>query len=323
MPRDPVCGMYVEESENAIKSIRYGRTYYFCSESCREQFERPEKEFKRIKRLMIISWGLTIPVLFLTYFPVIPFSVYIMFFLATINQFYPGSRFYRGTYDALRNRTGNMDTLISMGTTVAWFFSTLVTFFPGMFRTNNVYFDTSSIIISLVLTGTYMETLMKKRATDTLEKLISLQPRTAHIILNGEIVDLPVERIREGDLILVKPGERIPTDSIVIEGVTDVDESMLTGESLPVKKGPGEKVTGGTLNRTGSIKIRAEKVGEDTALSEIIRIVENASTEKVPIQRLADRISLYFVPAVLISGLASFLFWYFLGGIGLTFSLLV
>lgn len=323
MAKDPVCGMYVEENENAIKSIRNGRLYYFCSESCKEQFEKPEKEFKKLKTLLVISWSLTIPVLILTYIPIYSLSKYIVFILATINQFYPGFRFYRGTRDAIKNRSGNMDTLIAIGTSVAWAYSTTVTFFPNFFNVKGIYFDTSSIIISLVLTGTFMESLMKERASDALQKLISLQPKMAHKIINGEIVDVDVEKIKVNDILLVKPGERFPTDSEIIEGITDVDESMITGESIPVTKKVGDIVIGGTLNTVGPVKIKAKRIGEDTTLSEIISIVEKASTERVPIQRLADKVSSYFVPVVISVGILSFIFWYFLGGIGITFSLLV
>ncbi|MFP3255942.1 MAG: heavy metal translocating P-type ATPase [Thermoplasmata archaeon] len=323
MAKDPICGMYVEEREDAIKSIRFGKTYYFCSESCKEQFEKPEKEFKTLKKKIIISWTLTIPVLFFTYFPIYLFTKYIVFILATVVQFYSGSRFYRGTLDAIKNKIGNMDTLISLGTTVAWLFSTIVTFFPNIFLTKSIYFDTSTVIITLVLTGTYMEHLMKRRARDAVEKLISIQPDVAHVIIENRIQDVPVEKVKEGDIILVKPGEKFPTDSIIIEGITEVDESMITGESRPVIKKVGDEVIGGTLNRTGSVKIKAIRVGEDTTLSKIINIVEMASTERVPIQRLADVISSIFVPIVIIAGLSSFIFWYFIGKIGLTFSLLV
>jgi len=319
MAKDPICGMYVEEREDAIKSIRFGKTYYFCSESCKEQFEKPEKEFKTLKKKIIISWTLTIPVLFFTYFPIYLFTKYIVFILATVVQFYSGSRFYRGTLDAIKNKIGNMDTLISLGTTVAWLFSTIVTFFPNIFLTKSIYFDTSTVIITLVLTGTYMEHLMKRRARDAVEKLISIQPDVAHVIIENRIQDVPVEKVKEGDIILVKPGEKFPTDSIIIEGITEVDESMITGESRPVIKKVGDEVIGGTLNRTGSVKIKAIRVGEDTTLSKIINIVEMASTERVPIQRLADVISSIFVPIVIIAGLSSFIFWYFIGKIGLTF----
>jgi Cu+-exporting ATPase len=225
--------------------------------------------------------------------------------------------------DAIKNKIGNMDTLISLGTTVAWLFSTIVTFFPNIFLTKSIYFDTSTVIITLVLTGTYMEHLMKRRARDAVEKLISIQPDVAHVIIENRIQDVPVEKVKEGDIILVKPGEKFPTDSIIIEGITEVDESMITGESRPVIKKVGDEVIGGTLNRTGSVKIKAIRVGEDTTLSKIINIVEMASTERVPIQRLADVISSIFVPIVIIAGLSSFIFWYFIGKIGLTFSLLV
>jgi len=323
MAKDPICGMYVEENEYAIKSIRNGRTYYFCSESCKEQFEKPEKEYKKLKFSLIISWSLTIPVVILTYFTQITFLKYVIFVLASINQFYPGFRFYKGLLDAIKNRIGNMDTLIAMGTSVAWLYSTIVIFFPYIFIFKGIYFDTSSIIISLVLTGIFMENLMKEKATDSLQKLISLQPKVAHLVKDGSLIDIDVDKIKKDDILLVKPGERFPTDSEIIEGITDVDESMVTGESIPVVKKVGDMVIGGTLNTINPVKIKVSKTGNETTLSEIINIVEKATTERVPIQRLADKVSSYFVPLVILIGTFSFFFWYFIGGIGLTFSLLV
>ncbi|MGC8585705.1 MAG: heavy metal translocating P-type ATPase [Thermoplasmata archaeon] len=323
MAKDPVCGMYVEENENAIKSVRNGKTYYFCSENCKEQFEKPDKEYKKLKFLLIFSWSLTVPVVFLTYFSNIIFLKYVIFTLATIIQFYPGFRFYKGLLNSIKNRTGNMDTLIAMGTTVAWLYSTTVTFFPSFFIVRGIYFDTSSLIISLVLTGTFMENLMKQKATNALHKLISLQPKIAHLIKDGGLIDIDADKIKKNYILLVKPGERFPTDSEILEGVTEVDESMITGESLPVLKRVGDTVIGGTLNIINPVKIKVSKTSEENTLSEIISIVEKATTERVPIQRLADKVSSYFVPLVILTGIFSFFFWYFIGDIGLTYSLLV
>ncbi|MEM0099019.1 MAG: heavy metal translocating P-type ATPase [Thermoplasmata archaeon] len=322
MARDPVCGMYVEENENAIKIFKNGRIYYFCSESCKEQFEKPEKEYIRLLKLLQLSWIITIPVIFFTYFPIFSYSDYILFILATINQFYPGLRYYKGAIDALKNRVGNMDLLIALGTTMAWSYSTITLFFKT-FNSKSLYFDISSVIISLILTGTFLENKMKRKASEALEKLISLQPKNAHLIHDNTVIDVPVENIKINDLIIIKQGERIPVDGIIVEGISEVDESMMTGESFPITKKTGDRILAGTLNISSVLKVKVEKVGNDTTLSEIVQIVENASTERVPIQRIADRISMYFIPLVIFAGIISFLIWYFIGKIGLTFSLLI
>ncbi len=323
MARDPICGMYVDETTATIKSFKYGKNYYFCSESCKDQFEEPERELRKLKVLLTLSWILTIPVILLTY--VIHFKdwTYLALAMASVVQFYPGLRFYKGTIDAIRNRAGNMDTLIAIGTSAAWGYSAALVLFPSYFPSSGIYFDTSTAIISLILTGTLMEHITKARASEALGNLVSLLPKTAHLVRNGELVDVKAEEVKVNDVLLVRPGEGIPTDSKIVEGFTSVDESMLTGESLPIDKKVGEKVIGGTINLSGGIRIVAEKVGEDTALSEIIETVRNANSARVPIQRLADRVSSYFVPAVVTVGILSFAYWFYIGHIGLTFSLLV
>lgn len=323
MARDPVCGMYVDETTATIKSFKYGKNYYFCSESCKDQFEQPEKELKKLKRLLTLSWILTIPVILFTYIAHFKEWPYVTLILASVVQFYPGLRFYKGTIDAFKNRAGNMDSLIAIGTSAAWAYSAGVVLFPTLFPSTGIYFDTSTAIVSLILTGTLMEHLTKTRASEALSKLVALLPKTAHLVKNGDIVEVRAEDVKINDVLLVKPGEGIPTDSKIVEGFTSIDESMITGESLPVDKNIGDRVIGGTLNQSGAIRIVAEKVGEDTALSEIVETVRNANSAKVPIQRLADRVSSYFVPAVVSVGILSFLYWYYLGNIGLTFSLLV
>ncbi len=323
MARDPICGMYVDETTATIKSFKYGKNYYFCSDACKDQFEEPEKELRKLKIQLTIAWVLTIPVIIFTYIVHFEYWAYITLIMASIVQFYPGLRFYKGTIDAFKNRAGNMDTLIAIGTSAAWAYSAVVVLFPALFPTTGIYFDTSTAIVSLILTGTLMEHLTKARASEALSKLVSLLPKTAHLVRNGEIVEVKAEEIKVSDILLVKPGEAIPTDSKVVEGSTSIDESMITGESLPVDKKVGDRVIGGTVNLSGGIRVAAEKVGEDTALSEIIETVRNANSAKVPIQRLADRVSSYFVPAVVSIGVLSFLYWYYVGRIGLTFSLLV
>lgn len=323
MATDPVCGMYVDEKTSSLVSERGGKKYYFCSANCKLQFEKPERELRNLRIALTFSWPLTIVVAILTYILLLSYGSYVMLVLASIVQFYAGHRFYAGIADAIKNKSANMDTLIAIGTSAAWAYSTVVTLFPSIFPTGGIYFDTSTIIISLILTGTYMQRLAESRASTAVSALIALQPKVAHRIEEGKVVDTAIEQIKEGDILLVKPGEKIPTDSVVADGESSVDESMITGESMPLTKRAGDKVIGGTISSTGSLRIKAAKVGENTALAQIIKIVQDAASSKVPIQRLADKIASYFVPIVVLFGLAASLFWYFIGGVGINVSILI
>ncbi len=323
MATDPVCGMHVEEQNTSIVVEREGKKYYFCSANCKLQFEKPEKELRNLRIALVVSWPLTIVVAVLTYVLHLGFGNYIMLVLASIVQFYAGQRFYAGILDAIKNKSANMDTLIAIGTSAAWAYSTVVILFPSIFPTGGIYFDTSTIIISLILTGTYMQRLAESRASTAVSALIALQPKIVHRIEGDKVADTAIEQVKEGDILLVKPGEKIPTDSIVLEGESSVDESMITGESMPLTKRVGDKVVGGTVNSTSSLKVKATKVGEDTALAQIIKIVKDAATSKVPIQKLADKVSSYFVPVVVLVGILSSLSWYFLGGVGINTTILI
>ena len=322
MATDPVCGMYVDESSSTLTATVEDKKYYFCSATCKLQFEKPERELRGLKYALAVSWPLTAIVVALAYGPHFGLSDYIMLVLASVVQFYSGRRFYAGILDAIRNRSANMDTLIALGTSAAWAYSTLVTLFPAVFR-SGVYFDTSTIIISLILTGTYMQRLAESRASGAVSALVAMQPKTAHILKEGIPTDIPIEEVKVGDILLVRPGDKIPVDSVVIEGSSTADESMITGESMPVDKKPGDEVIGGTINISGSLKVRAAKVGEDGALSQIIEIVRDAASSKVPIQKLADRISSYFVPVVVILAVLSASLWYLLGGVGPSVAVLI
>ncbi|MCL4373859.1 MAG: heavy metal translocating P-type ATPase [Candidatus Marsarchaeota archaeon] len=323
MATDPVCGMFVDEKTSALTGEREGKKYYFCSATCKLQFEKPERELKNLKISLAISWPLTIAVVILTYLVSYSYSDYAMLVLAGIVQFYAGWRFYAGTIDAVKNKSANMDTLIAIGTTAAWVYSAAVTILPSLFPTRGVYFDTSTIIISLILTGTYMQRIAEARASNAVSALVALQPKVGHVIKGNQTVDVAIENIKIGDILLVKPGEKIPTDSVVLVGESSVDESMITGESMPLTKRAGDKVIGGTVNSTSSLKVKATKVGEDTALAQIIRIVQDAASSKVPIQKLADKVSSYFVPIVVLVGILASLSWYFFGGVGLNTAILI
>lgn len=324
MAKDPVCGMFVEEGEHSLRTTRRGTTYYFCSETCLRQFQAPEKAFQRLKILVGAGALLTAPVTLLTYVPLIrdaSVNNLILFALSTPIQFVIGYRFYRGSYDALRTRTGNMDLLIALGTSAAWIFSTVVTFFPSFFPLQATYFETSAIIITLILTGNLLEHMTKRKASEAVHKLLDLQPTMAQVLRDGIEVKIPVEKVAVDDIVLVRPGERVPVDGVVIEGSSALDESMITGESIPRDKGVGDEVIGTSMNKTGFMKIRATKVGQDTVLSQIVKLVEEAQIGKAPLQRLADRVSAYFVPAVVAIATAAALLWY--PYIGLAYSILV
>mgnify|MGYP005846555203 CR=1 FL=1 len=239
----------------------------------------------------------------------------ILFALTAPVQFVVGWRFYRGTLFALRALSANMDTLIALGTTAAFLYSAAVTFVPGAFPAglNVVYYDTAAIIITFILAGKYLEALMRGRTSEAVKKLLRLQAKTARVLKDGDEVEIPVEDVRIDDIVIIRPGEKIPVDGVVTEGQSYVDESMITGEPVPVRKRPGDTVIGATMNKHGTLKFRATKVGKDTMLAQIIRMVEEAQASKAPIQRMADLVSSYFVPAVLAIAILAFVFWYFLG----------
>jgi len=226
--------------------------------------------------------------------------------LATPVQFYVGRDFYVGGYKSLRNGSANMDVLVALGSSVAYFYSLAITLGLVM---GHVYFETSASIITLITAGTVAESYAKGRTSAAIKKLIGLRAKTARVIRDGAEVDIPVEQVLVGDTVIVRPGEKIPVDGVVLEGYSAVDESMITGESLPVDKTPGDVVIGATINKQGLIKFEATRVGRETALAQIIRLVEQAQGSKAPIQRLADQVSAIFVPAVVIIALATFAIW--------------
>ena len=323
MAKDPVCGMYVDEAIAIFKAEVRGRTYYFCSESCMRTFLEPEKELRNLKIMTAFSLALGIPTMIFSFFevlPVLPNNVW-LFLMATPVQFISGWRYYKGTLDSIRNRAANMDVLIATGTSTAWGYSTIVTFFPSFFPESMVYFDTSSLIIALILLGKLLEDIAKGRASEAVRKLMNLQPSMARVVRTGVEEEMPVEMVEVGDIAIVRPGEKIPVDGVVVEGHSSVDQKMITGESIPVEKGVGDEVIGATINKEGVLKVKATKVGADTTLSQIIMLVEEAQVARAPIQRLADRVSSYFVPAVIAIAVLAFVGWYFLVHSSFTFAL--
>ena len=238
-----------------------------------------------------------------------PWVNFLMWGLATPVQFYVGWQYYEGGYKALRNGSANMDVLVALGSSVAYIYSVFVTLglAPG-----HVYFETAAAIITLIVTGKLLEARAKGQTSEAIKKLMGLRAKTAHIMRDGVEVEVPIEQVQVGDVVVVRPGEKIPVDGVVTEGHSAVDESMITGESLPVDKAPGDRVIGATINRQGLLRFEATAVGRETALAQIIKLVEDAQASKAPIQRMADQVAAVFVPVVVVIALATFAIWYFL-----------
>lgn len=334
MAKDPVCGMIVDEKK-ALRSEIGSRDFYFCSPVCQQTFVNPEKELAKLKKRMYVAasgalvlailrgglyLGLAFGAIAITWvpFPQIPFLSWglLLFFIVTPIQFIGGWTFYVGAYHAIKRRTANMDLLISIGTLVAYLYSTVVLFFPGALpvKERDVYFEVSAVIIAFVLLGKYMEEAIKKKGSAAVRKLLDLRPTMATLLKEGKEIEIPSMQIQVGDILVIRPGEKIPTDGIVIEGTSSVDEKMITGESMPVDKNVGDEVIGATINKQGLLKIKATKIGKETALSQIVHIVEQAQSSSTKIQRLADSISAKFVPAVVSVAVAAFLVWFFVFG---------
>jgi len=229
---------------------------------------------------------------------------------------YSGNQFFTGAWEALKHRSANMHTLIAIGTGTAWIYSTVALLFPQLFPSaelTDVYYDVTVVVTALVVLGMAMEVKARGRTSEAIEKLIGLQPKTARVVRDGAELEVPVDEVVVGDVVVIRPGSKVPVDGIVTEGVSAIDESMITGESMPVAKGPGDEVIGATMNTTGSLRFRATKVGADTALATIVRMVGDAQASKVPIQRIVDVVSSYFTPAVVIAAILGFVIWYDFG----------
>lgn len=309
---------FIEGEVNEDKIIQIIEGAGYGAEKLVEEEENNDdeirEEVKHLKRLFIISVAFTLPLFLSMFFHMagmhtILSNGYFQLVLATPVQFIIGYRFYKGAYHSLRGGGANMDVLVVMGTSAAYFYS----LYNVLIGIQEYYFEASAVIITLILLGKMLEAVAKGRTSEAIRRLIDLKPKMAKVIRNGEEVDMPVEEVIEGDVISVRPGEKIPVDGIVIEGNSAVDESMLTGESIPVDKKIGDEVIGATINKHGAFKFKATKVGKDTVLSQIIKLVEEAQGSKAPVQRLADKVSGIFVPTVLVIALVTFVSWYFLG----------
>ena len=279
-----------------------------------------EKEIAGLKFFLVFSAVFAIPALLVgMVFMDLPYRMLVLFLLATPVQFIAGKSFYLGAWSALKNRTASMDTLIAVGTSAAYGYS--VAAMLGLVQEQ--YFETAAVLITLVILGKYLEAIAKGRTSEAIRQLMGLTPKVATVIRDGRELEIPVGDVTVGDLVLVKPGEKIPVDGVVTEGGSAVDESMITGESIPVEKTKGSGVIGGTINKHGVIRFMATKVGGDTVLSQIVRLVEDAQGSKADIQRFADKVSGIFVPVVICLAIVTFLAWFFVLGQPFSFSLMV
>ena len=286
-----------------------------------------KRNIHALRNRVIFAMVLGFSILGLSFGPSFTGQPYLLWALATPVQFWAGWQFYRGAWAALKQKRADMNTLIAVGTSAAYFYSMIVVMQPGLFAAPGIeptlYFDTAAVIIGLILLGRFFEARARGRTSEAIKTLIGMQPKTARVSRDGQELEISVEDVQVSDIVLVRPGERIPVDGVVHQGYSSVDESMITGESIPVEKKVGDQVLGATINKTGSFEFEATKVGKDTALAHIVRMVEEAQGSKAPIQRLADVIASYFVPIVVGIAVATFFVWYFIGpSPALTFGLL-
>lgn len=313
----------ITDMQNKVRQLGYKAN---TKQENEKKGDHREIEIRHQKRVLLLSAILSLPLLWSMvghfsftswiYMPEILMNPWLQLILATPVQFYVGRQFYVGAYKALRNGSANMDVLVSLGTSAAYFYSLYLTinWFTGGAAAHHgpsLYYETSSILITLVIMGKLFESLAKGRTSEAIKSLMGLQAKTAIIVRDGQELSIPVDQVIAGDIVLVKPGEKIPVDGEVIEGTSSVDESMLTGESIPVEKISGDAVIGATINKNGMLRIKATKVGKETALAQIIKVVEEAQGSKAPIQRVADVISGIFVPIVVGIAIAAFLVWFF------------
>lgn len=316
----------IEDVEAAIRASGYEpRRLYTGADSVDREAEARRRQLASLRRSTWLAALLTLPVLVLEMGSHVLAPVHrlvaetvgmqgswlIQFVLTSAVLFGPGLRFFRKGIPALLRRTPDMNTLVTIGTSAAWAYSVVATFAPGWLPAgaHNVYYEAAAVIVTLILLGRYLEAKAKGRTSEAIKRLVGLQPKTARVERGGGIVELPLAEVRAGDIVHVRPGERVPVDGEVVEGASYVDESMITGEPVPVGKGAGDEVVGGTINRTGAFSFRATKVGADTLLAQIIRMVEQAQGSKLPIQALVDQVTGWFVPAVMAIAALTFLAW--------------
>jgi len=313
----------VVDADNAIKRKIGDRTYYFCSETCARTYEQPEQELKAMKRRVALALAGVVSVAALRVVAILGLAIAIMtfrivgisawdlafFILSTPIVWIAGWSIHYGAYKALRNRSINMDVLITTGVLAGWGYGVVSTFFPWLGSEGYGYMEISIAILAFVLLGKFIEETIRRKSAAAIRKLLELQPTFARVLKDGQEVEVSIDDVQVGDVFIVKPGEKIPTDGMVVAGYSSVDEKIITGESIPVEKNLGSEVIGATINKAGLLKVRATKVGEDTALMQIVRLVEEAQASSAPVQKLADRVVGYFVPAVFTVAAIAFAYW--------------
>jgi len=327
--RDPVCGMDVD-TETALSAKIGDRTYYFCSQQCLDVYTAPERELKAMQRRVAFTLTGAVAALALkviTLFGLITAIMYFdvagelrvydvaVFIVSTPIVWIAGFRIYKGAYQSLRNRNINMDVLVTVGVLAGWIYGVINVFLlPTASQPGSGYMEIAIGILAFVLLGRYIEELIRRRSAASIRKLLELQPTMARVVKEGKETDIPIEQVQVGDVIIVKPGEKIPIDGTVTAGYSSVDEKLLTGESIPVEKTVGSEVVGATINKTGLLTIKATRVSDETALSQIVHLVEEAQASTAPVQRFADRIVKWFVPIILTAAAISFAYWFVSSG---------
>jgi Cu+-exporting ATPase len=328
--------MYID-AEKSIKRKIGDRTYYFCSETCARTYEQPEQELKAMKRRVAMVLLGAVSVALLRVLAMLGLVVAFMtitlagisawdlafFIISTPIVWIAGWGIHYGAYKAIKNRTINMDVLITVGVLAGWAYGVIGTFFPSIAPGGHGYFEIAIAILAFIILGKFIEETIRRKSAAAIRKLLELKPTVARVLRNNEEIEVSVDEIKPSDILIVKPGEKIPTDGIVIDGYSSVDEKMITGESIPVEKKVGSEVIGATINKTGVLKVKATKVGDETALMQIVHLVEEAQASKAPIQKFADQIVKYFVPAVFIIASVAFIYWSFARGFTTAFLVLL
>jgi P-type Cu+ transporter len=321
MATDPVCGMAVAERAAELTLVRDGRTYYFCSSACRDEYADPERSQRSLALRLAVAWPCALAVVVLTYAIRAPWAGYAELALATAVQFYPGLTFYAGSLDGLRGRVANMDLLVAFGSTLAFGYSALVLLLPGRLP-SIVFFDASAMIVTLILTGHALEARTRRHAASAVLALGRLLPSRVRVLRAGLPRELSPGELEVGDVATVPAGARFPADGRVVRGRSEADESLLTGESRPIPKGPGDRVLAGAQNGLGPLEVEVTQTGEGTFLAQVGRLLHDAESARLPLRRTADRIAGAFVPIVLAIGVAAAIFWT-AAGAGFAIALLV
>jgi Cu+-exporting ATPase len=334
--RDPVCGMTVDK-DTAIKRKIGDRYYYFCCQACADVYEAPERELRAMKRRITLTligvlavgvariavlFGLAGGIMLLNIIGELSVYSLAVFIVSTPVVWIAGFSIIKGAYFSLRNRKINMDVLVTTGVLAGWTYGAINAFLPSVAGEQG-FLEVSVGILAFVLLGRYIEETIRRKSAASIRKLLELRPTTATVVRDEQEIEISADELQEGDIIIVKPGEKIPTDGIVISGYSSVDEKLLTGESIPVEKNAGSEVIGATINKTGVLRFKATKVGEDTALAQIIHLVEEAQASSAPVQKFADRIVGWFVPIVFTVAAISFGYWFIADGFTKAFLVLL